>query len=253
MYPEIRLIGRVEKVEDNSPNPYERTISLKVVFRNGSHGTLRVRTPLGDRYDFRVGDEVFVSGELDEFGSIHPHRSGVIRKLAPVLVQPKPSKIQADTPKLAKESDDAVSSSPNQTVSLDQEHGSQPTMPPVIQPASTSIPRSAAFLFKGNARRSSSNVKTEPHPSPTSTTQPESKSDTQPTGTTNAVIRSFTKAYNQTLQFNALPKPTSKTSSLFTEPNTSKGRLGNNRPLRNKNTNELQSDLAEYIQDEIPW
>ena len=253
MYPEIRLIGRIEKVEDNSPNPYERTISLKVMFRNETHGAFRVRTPLAEAYNFCVGDEVFVSGELDELGSIHPHRFGVIRKLVPIVEQPKLSATQADAQKTAKESDETISSAPSQNASLNEEYISRPNKPPTIQPASNSIPRSTNFLFKGNARFGSSNMKAAPQPSPVSATQPESKLNTQSTTSTNAAIRSFTNTNNQAFQSNASPKPPSRTSATFNKPNTGKPVTGDNASQKHETSNEYQPDLAEYLQNEIPW
>ena len=221
MYPEIRLIGRVEKVEDNSPNPYERTISLQVKFRNGVHGAFRVRTPLGDEYGLCPGDEVLVSGELDEFGTIHPHRFGFIRKLAPMLAQPKLSTTQSDAQKTAKESE-YIFSSPNS--SLNQEPISQSKTQSESQPASNPIPRPIPFLFKGNARLGNGNKKgAAPHLSPVSTTQPEHEPNTRPTTTANAAIKSFT---------------------------ASRHALENNRPPKKETP---QSDLAENLLNEIPW
>jgi len=248
MYPEIRLIGRIDKVEDNSPNPYERTISLQVKFRNGVHGAFRVRTPLGDEYGLCPGDEVFVCGELDEFGTIHPHRLGFIRKLAPVLAKPKLSTTQSDAQKTAKESEN-VFSSPNS--SLNQDSISQSKTQSESQSASTPIPRPISFLFKGNARLGNGNRKgTPPHLSPVSTTQPEHEPKTQPTATTNAAIRSFTRTNNLLSESNAPQKPTPPTSSIFTKSNASRPALENNRPPKKETA---QSDLAEYIQNEIPW
>jgi hypothetical protein len=249
MYPEIRLIGRIEKVEDNHPNPYERTLSLRVPFRNGSHGAFRVRVPSGEEHAFSAGDEVFVSGELDELGAIHPHRFGAIRKLAPMFAQPKPSTGQDDAQKTAKEPGQDFPGAPDPVAPPDQGHAVRPNPPPTAKTAPPSAPRPMPSFTKTGGLFG--NMKAAPRPSPAPATQSERKPSHPTTAPAARTARSFAGVGQRASQPDVPPTSTSPTGSPLAEPNGHAWDVGET-PRRGLPT-KSQSDLAEYLQDEIPW
>jgi hypothetical protein len=253
MYPEIRLIGRVEKVEDGHPNPYERTLSLRVPFRNGSHGAFRVRVPSGEEHAFSAGDEVFVSGELDELGAIHPHRFGAIRKLAPMPVQPKPAPGRDDAQKPGRDVEQTPSEPPAMVAKPDLAQPLQPNPPSTARPAPSQAPRPASVFSKGGGLFG--NMRSAPRPSPSPSPAFAAPSGRKPSNPTTspvaAVPKSFAGVRQRTAQPDAQPTAPSSTRPSPDRPNGHAWDV-NGTPRRGLPT-KPQSDLAEYLQDEIPW
>jgi hypothetical protein len=252
MYPEIRLIGRIEKVEDNHPNPYERTLSLQVPFRNGSDGTFRVRVPSGEEYAFSAGDEVFVSGELDELGAIHPHRFGAIRKLAPMLARPNPSTGRIDTRKPAEATEQSRPDTPALVAQPDQGQAARPNPPPT-RPVSSPAPRPAPTFPKAGGLFG--NMRAAPRPSPSPPPAPAGPAGAKPSNPTPSPAaagpRSFAAARQRTSQTETRPTLPSSPGTPTDRPNGHAWDIGE-APRRGLPA-KPQSDLAEYLQDEIPW
>jgi hypothetical protein len=253
MYPEIRLIGRIEKVEDNHPNPYERTLSLRVPFRNGSHGAFRVRVPSGEEHAFSAGDEVFVSGELDELGAIHPHRFGAIRKLAPMFAQPKPSTGQDDAQKTAKEPGQDFPGAPAPVTPPDQGHAVRPNPPPTAKTSPPSAPRPMPSFAKTGGLFGNMRAAPRPSPAPGPTSPPTVKPGNPAPSPAAATPRSFSNVRQRTS-----PSPTMTMAAPASSPTVDPAKPNGHAwdvgetPRRGLPT-KSQSDLAEYLQDEIPW
>ncbi len=249
MFPRIEIIGRIDSKEDIGPGQSEGRLMLSVMFRSGAAGAFRVICRAADMRALTLGDDVLIIGELDELGAIRLLHGGMIRKLAPMQAD-----VRHDVAPTA-----AAETTAARPIVLPSPPTPEPSIAAVPAPAPAD-PRPAAsagtapkspFAWKspfgkpfgaakpgGTPRTTASASSPAPSPAPASTHAPAPVSaqaaihafqpaKPQGFGTTNASFRTGTTATGgakDAPKATAQPKPPAK-----------------------------RSELAELLQDEIPW
>lgn len=243
MYPEIRLIGTIQAMEEPIGGKPDRVITVSASLRGGQKGSFRVRMLSGDAAHYGIGDEILVQGELDEVGAIHPNHGGFLRKLAPAPSLPV---LQAT---------DAISI-PEQS----------PPMSPPSRPLSTPQPIKTPQAFPRpatpqNGRPQFGSLFGAPKPStakpaPAANSAPPARETARATAVATGSVDNSSKAFAS-----AQPDRRPASSPSFASANGTANR--DNTPRQSWDVErpaqaatparKTKSELAEYLQDEIPW
>lgn len=248
MYPEIRLIGTIQAMEEPIQGKPDRVITVSANLRNGQKGSFRVRMPSRDAAQHMVGDDILVQGELDELGTIHPSHGGILRKLAPASIPSVPQPTNVATPHTQ-----AMAAVPPRAPQMNRQTSAQQpsrATPSFLKPAATQNGRLPFGTLFGAGKG--------PAPKPAPTPVDVSSAREAPRATYGGTTRdagSPSKTFGSARP-DRPQTPNAMSSSGGTAANKGEPRQSwdVDQPTRAAaSPRKPKSDLAEYLQDDIPW